>query len=54
MKKKKDMMLLNEEKVVPKLGQNGERVESNIWHLDNGTSNHMTESDQSLGNWMKE
>lgn len=36
------MMLLNETKVTPKLGKDGEQVESNIWYLDNGASNHMT------------
>ncbi|KAL8093108.1 hypothetical protein AgCh_035122 [Apium graveolens] len=36
--------LLNEERVVPKLKQEGEirKVESNLWYLDNGVSNHMT------------
>ncbi|XP_074322910.1 uncharacterized protein LOC141659881 [Apium graveolens] len=37
-------MLLNEERVVPKLKQEGEirKVELNLWYLDNGASNHMT------------
>lgn len=37
-----DLMLINEEKVVPKLKQNNEQVESNLWYLDNGANNHMT------------
>lgn len=40
----KKTMLINEEQVVPSLGQNekGKEVESNLWYLDNGASNHMT------------
>lgn len=38
-----DVMLLNEEAVVPKLKSTmGEQKESQIWYLDNGASNHMT------------
>lgn len=38
------VMLINEEKVLPKLSQNseGDQVSSNLWYLDNGASNHMT------------
>ncbi|XP_074378660.1 uncharacterized protein LOC141720209 [Apium graveolens] len=39
---KEDLMLVNERKVVPKLKQSSEQVESNLWYLDNGASNHMT------------
>lgn len=37
-------MLINKTHVVPKLSQNGEekQLESNIWYLDNGATNHMT------------
>lgn len=39
-----NMMLLNEEKVVPKLNLKGsdELSALNVWYLDNGASNHMT------------
>lgn len=38
------VMLVNEEKVVPKLkmNRNENQCESNLWYLDNGASNHMT------------
>lgn len=38
------IMLINEEKVSPKLSQNSEgmQMSSNLWYLDNGASNHMT------------
>ncbi|XP_074383667.1 uncharacterized protein LOC141725137 [Apium graveolens] len=39
---KENLMLINERKVVPKLKQSSEQVESNLWYLDNGASNHMT------------
>ncbi|KAL8157792.1 hypothetical protein AgCh_002484 [Apium graveolens] len=36
-------LLLNEQEVIPKLKMNEETKEtSNLWYLDNGTSNHMT------------
>lgn len=37
------VMLINEEKVLPKLsqGDEGVQVNSNLWYLDNGASNHM-------------
>lgn len=36
-------MLINERDVVPKLNRNiDKKVESNVWYLDNGASNHMT------------
>lgn len=37
------VMLFNEDKVVPKLSINEKvnQVESNLWYLDNGASNHM-------------
>lgn len=37
-------MLINEEGIVPKLSQENKEkhVESNLWYLDNGASNHMT------------
>lgn len=35
-------LLLNEGDMVPRLNQNGKKkVESNVWYLDNGASNHM-------------
>lgn len=38
-----DVVLLNEEKVVPSFDQkNGVTVDKNLWYLDNGASNHMT------------
>lgn len=38
------VMLLNEDKVVPKLNKSdvGNQVDSNLWYLDNSASNHMT------------
>ena len=38
------MLLVNEDKVTPKLTKAGQdkQVESNLWYLDNGASNHMT------------
>ncbi|XP_074356784.1 uncharacterized protein LOC141696557 [Apium graveolens] len=38
------VMLINEDKVVPKLKEKAEtgQTHSNIWYLDNGASNHMT------------
>lgn len=38
------VMLINEEKVMPRLNQNsgGKQIESNLCYLDNGASNHMT------------
>ena len=34
--------LLDEKKVLPKLGQSsGKKFDSNLWYLDNGASNHM-------------
>ena len=41
--KKWSELLLNEDDVVPKLSENnGKKIESNVWYLDNGASNHMT------------
>lgn len=39
-----DSLLLNEERVSPKLSQKKDEkgAESNLWYLDNGASNHMT------------
>lgn len=38
-----DIILLNEEKVVPSFDQKeGVKVDKNMWYLDNGASNHMT------------
>lgn len=35
-------MLLNEEKVVPRFGQEGDtKTDTNMWYLDNGAINHM-------------
>lgn len=39
--KPNNVVLLNEEAVIPKLSH-GENVQSNLWYLDNGASNHMT------------
>ena len=44
-KEEDNLMLLNEQKVAPKLVKEGaeeKRIESNLWYLDNGASNHMT------------
>ncbi|XP_074326489.1 uncharacterized protein LOC141664434 [Apium graveolens] len=40
----KDLVLLNESEVLPKLNSSVDKrnVESSIWYLDNGASNHMT------------
>lgn len=41
--KENKVMLLSEEGVMPRLGENrNEGENSNIWYLDNGASNHMT------------
>lgn len=42
--RKETVMLINEEKVTPKLNEIGrvKQTESNLWYLDNGASNHMT------------
>ncbi|XP_074328211.1 uncharacterized protein LOC141666112 [Apium graveolens] len=42
--KKENLMLLKEDKVVPKLSSNSDQNswESNVWYLDNGASNQMT------------
>lgn len=42
--KAEDLMLVNEDKVVPSQlpGNGGNQSESNIWYFDNGASNHMT------------
>lgn len=42
-KKEGSALLINEEKVVPKLNSKneGKQIESNVWYLDNGASNHM-------------
>lgn len=40
---KRQMVLLNEEKVIPKLEASGDKKKfSQLWYLDNGASNHMT------------
>ncbi|XP_074363891.1 uncharacterized protein LOC141705649 [Apium graveolens] len=42
-KVKNDTLLLNEKGLVPKLQKDQvKKVESNLWYLDNGASNHMT------------
>ena len=39
----KSTLLLNEGNVVPRLDRNKKKeIESNVWYLDNGASNHMT------------
>lgn len=40
----KNLVLLNEKEVVPRLNHKGDKkgVESSVWYLDNGASNHMT------------
>lgn len=40
--KENDVMLVSKEKEMPKLGQDLERMKSNLWYLDNGASNHMS------------
>lgn len=47
----KTTMLINEENVIPKLnsGGDGNSNKSNIWYLDNGASNHMTEQLSKFG-----
>lgn len=42
---KGDIILLSKKNVVPKLTWDSgeERVDSNLWYLDNGESNHMTD-----------
>ncbi|KAL8109957.1 hypothetical protein AgCh_025892 [Apium graveolens] len=42
-KNERDLMLVNEEKVIPSLllRGTGKQVESNVWYLDNGASNYM-------------
>ncbi|XP_074351811.1 uncharacterized protein LOC141690959 [Apium graveolens] len=37
-----DRVLLNEEKMKPRLKVEDKQVSSNVWYLDNGASNHMT------------
>lgn len=43
-KNERSLMLVNEEKVMPSQFPTGTgyQVESNVWYLDNGASNHMT------------
>ncbi|KAL8113050.1 hypothetical protein AgCh_020395 [Apium graveolens] len=44
-KEEDNLMLLNEHKITPKLVKEGgekKTLESNLWYLDNGASNHMT------------
>lgn len=39
----RDMVLLNEERVIPPVGKEHEyKGDTNVWYLDNGASNHMT------------
>lgn len=41
--KERNMVLLNEGKVIPPVGQDcGYKGDTNVWYLDNGASNHMT------------
>ncbi|XP_074374854.1 uncharacterized protein LOC141715975 [Apium graveolens] len=41
--KERNQLLLNEQDTVPKLSHNSEkRIDSNVWYLDNGTSNHIS------------